>query len=140
MQTLDAHSGSARKTPPQAILLPVLHKIKTAYLLWFQYYQILPKTHRYTVGERIDSLFIQIIEATSTAGFLSPIEKLPFVRLAIRKLDTLKLLLLVLWETHSLDDKKYIALSEKLDEIGKMLGGWHGQLAKQNSLAKAREK
>jgi len=24
----------------------------------------------------------------------------------------------------SLDDKKYIKLSEKLNEVGKMLGGW----------------
>ena len=30
----------------------------------------------------------------------------------------------------SLDNKKYIALSVKIDEIGKMLGGWSGQLTK----------
>jgi hypothetical protein len=37
---------------------------------------------------------------------------------------------MVLWETKSLDDKKYIALSVILDETGKMLGGWNGQLTK----------
>lgn len=42
-------------------------------------------------------------------------------------------LLMILWETKSLDNKKYIALSLKIDEAGKMLGGWSGQLAKQNS-------
>lgn len=63
-------------------------------------------------------------------------EKHPYVRLAIKKTDTLRVLLLVLWETKSLDDKKYIALSVKLDEVGKMLGGWNGQLTKQNSPAK----
>jgi len=36
------------------------------------------------------------------------------------------------------DDKKYIALSEKLVEIGKMLGGWNGQLTEQNSPAQKR--
>lgn len=40
---------------------------------------------------------------------------------------------MVLWETKSLDDKKYIYLSTKLEEIGKMLGGWNGQIQKQNS-------
>ena len=40
---------------------------------------------------------------------------------------------MILWETKSLDNKKYIALSLKIEEIGKMLGGWSGQLAKQNS-------
>lgn len=47
---------------------------------------------------------------------------------------------MILWEVKSLDDKKYIALSVKLDEIGRNLGGWSGQLIKQNSPAKAGEK
>ncbi len=101
------------------------------YLVWFQYYQILPKAHRYSLGQRIDSLFIEIIELVTTASFLLRDEKLPFVRMALRKADTLKILLQVLWEAKSLDNKKYIELSEKLIEIGKMLGGWSGQLAKQ---------
>ena len=40
---------------------------------------------------------------------------------------------MILWETKSIDNKKYIALSEKIIEIGKMLNGWNGQLQKQNS-------
>lgn len=94
------------------------------------YYQILPKTHRHSLGQKIDTLFVEIIEAVAVASFLSRAEKQPWVRLAIRKTDTLKILLMVLWETRSVDDKKYIALSVKLDETGKMLGGWSGQLTK----------
>jgi hypothetical protein len=48
--------------------------------------------------------------------------------------------MMVLWETKSLDNKKYIALSIQIDEIGKMLGGWNGQILKQNSPTKAGEK
>ena len=59
-------------------------------------------------------------------------KKLPFVSSAIRKLNTVQLLLMILWETKSLRDKKYIALSTQVDDVGKMLGGWAGQLAKQN--------
>ncbi|MCK9588628.1 MAG: four helix bundle protein [Terrimicrobiaceae bacterium] len=118
----------------------MLQKIKSAYLLWFGYYQTLPKTQRYSLGQRIDTLFIEIIEAVATASFLGRGEKLPYVRLAIQKLDALKILLMVLWETKSLDNKKYGALSAPLDEIGRMLGGWNGQLVKQNSLGKPGEK
>jgi hypothetical protein len=110
-----------------------LLKLKSAYLLWFGHYQVLPKTHRFSLGARIDLLLIETIEAVAAASFLRRDEKQPYVRLAIRKLDTLKVLLLVLWETKSLDTKKYAALSTPLDEIGKMLGGWSGQLTKQNS-------
>lgn len=73
------------------------------------------------------------MEAISLAGFLPKIEKQQYVRLSIRKVDTLKILLMILWETKSIDNKKYIALSVPLDEVGRMLGGWNGQLSKQNS-------
>src|SRR3989344_8301046 len=120
--------------PPQQ-LLPVLERLKTAYILWCEYYQILPKIHRHTLGERLDILFIEIIEAVAYATFLWPREKQPYVLLAIRKLNTLTILLMVLWETKSLDTKKYVALSSPLDVVGKMLGGWNGQLTRQNTPA-----
>lgn len=130
MSELNSHNSQS--TPPPR-LLPVLQKIKAAYLLWHGFYQALPKVHRHSLGQRIDFLWIEMIEAVSTAAFLRPNEKLPYVRRAIQKTDTLNVLLMVLWEAKSLDNKKYIALSVKLDEIGKMLGGWNGQLTKLNS-------
>jgi len=123
--------------------LPILEHIKESYLLWHEYYITLPKVHRYTVGEKIDTLFIEIIEAVSGAAYLPKDKKLPYISLAIRKLNTLTLLLMILWETQSLRDKKYIALSTKIDEAGKMLGGWMGQINKQNSpeaVSRTREK
>ena len=75
------------------------------------------------------------MEAISLAGFLPKGEKQLYVRLSIRKVDTLKILLMILWETKSIDNKKYIILSVPLDEVGRMLGGWNGQLTKQNSPA-----
>lgn len=119
--------------PPPRTILPVLQKLKTVYILWFEYYKILDKTHKYTLGQKIDTLFVEIIEAIAIATFLDKTEKQPWVRFAIRKLDTVKILLMVLWETKSLDDKKYIHISQPIDEVGKMLGGWNGQLTKQNS-------
>ena len=124
--------------PPRAVLqtqraklLPVLERAKETYKLWHECHATLPKIHRYSLGTKIDSLFIDLIESLAVATFLSKEEKLPFVRVGIRKLDTLNVLTLILFETKSLDTKKYISLSEKTNEIGKMLGGWHGQLLKQ---------
>lgn len=107
--------------------------MKSCYLIWITFYETLTKIHKYTLGQKIDTLFVEVIEAISIATFLSREEKLPWVRLAIRKTDTLKILLMVLWEAKSIDNKKYLALSVKIEEIGKMLGGWSGHLSKQNS-------
>lgn len=70
---------------------------------------------------------------SASASFVQKQDKLPYLRTAIRKLDTLKILLLVLWETRSVDTKKYELLSVPLEEVGRMLGGWLGQAEKQNS-------
>jgi hypothetical protein len=40
------------------------------------------------------------------------------------RLDIAKFFLQILWDVGALDNQKYILLSEKLDEVGKQLGGW----------------
>ncbi|MBI2065821.1 MAG: four helix bundle protein [Candidatus Zambryskibacteria bacterium] len=126
--------------PPPA-LLPVVAKVKNCYLTWITYQNSLPKVQKYSLGLRIEGLFVETIEAASIAWFLPQQEKQPYIRLAIRKWDTLKVLLLILWEAKGIDNKKYINLSVPMEEVGKMLGGWNGQIAaKQNSPAKAGEK
>ncbi|MBU0648582.1 four helix bundle protein [Patescibacteria group bacterium] len=113
--------------------MPVLQKAKEAYLYWYRCHQTLPKIHRHTLGQKIDILFVETIQEITTASFLGPKEKITHIRWAIQKIDTLKIFLMMLWEVKSLDNKKYTDLSLKIDEIGRMLGGWHGQLLKQNS-------
>src|SRR3989344_8631876 len=115
--------------------------MKRAYILWQGYFNTIPKSSRYTLSETIDKYFIQIIESILVASFLEKQGKQPFIRKAIISLDTLKFLLYILWEIKALETKKYTALSEPLAEAGKQLGGWHGQLVKQNPpAAKTREK
>lgn len=128
---IKSNSHPVKSTPPPQ-LLPVLEKLKSGYMEWIQLYQILPKYHRYTLGQKIDQLLIETIEAIAQASFLSKDEKHPYVRIAIRKMDTAKVLLLILWESKSIDDKKYIAISVPFDEVGRMLGGWHGQLTREH--------
>lgn len=121
---------TAKRTPPPR-LLPVLERAKRAYCLWSEYHLSFPKSKRYTLGERIDNLFVDVIEAMASASFLPKGDKEPHIRFAIRKLDTLKIFLMVAWETKALDTKKYGALSEIVEEIGKQLGGWYGQLKRE---------
>ncbi len=113
--------------------MPVLGKLKSAYILWHEYHEKIPKTQKYSLGNRIDKIFVEVMEAVIGASFLPKTEKIPFVKAAIRKLDLLKIFVMILWETKTLNDNRYSALSLPLDDAGKMLGGWNGQLQKQNS-------
>lgn len=89
---------------------------------------LIPKVQRYSLGNRIDEIFIEIIEMVAEAAFLVKSEKIPYIKVAIRKLDTLKILLMILWETKGLEEKKYITISTILYKIGRNLEGWLGQL------------
>lgn len=65
-----------------------------------------------------------MIEGIIKASISDRLEKLISLKNASVKLDLLKFFLQISWEIKSLNNKKYIKLSEKLDEIGRMLGGW----------------
>ena len=116
--------------PPPRNFLPVLQKLKSAYLAWFDDYARLPKVHRYSIGTRVDNLLVECIESVSEAAFTPGMDKAPCIRLAARKLDTVKLFLMILWEAHSIDQGRYIELSVRFDEIGQNLGGWLGSVLK----------
>ena len=51
----------------------------------------------------------------------------------ISRLDILKFFLQTAWENKLIHSEKYIDLSKKLEEIGRMLGGWKKGLQKKNS-------
>jgi hypothetical protein len=114
-------------TPPRHLTLPIIQHLIAAYRLWHEFLPHLPKDARYTLGAKIDALLIDAIELIFSATYLSREQKLPYLQKATAKLDTAKFFLQILWEVKALDNKKYAALSEKLNEIGRMLGGWMRQ-------------
>ena len=56
--------------------------------------------------------------------YLSPDPKILLLGKVISKLDTLKFFAQLAWEGKLIPSEKYVELSEGLEEIGKMLGGW----------------
>lgn len=107
-------------------------KVITAYTTWQQTTKHIPKLHRYSLGSRVDNLFAQLIELVAGAMFATKMSRQPVVAQAIRKNDVLKFLLYVLLELDAITPKQFTALTQQLEEVGRMLYGWHNQLATQN--------
>ena len=120
------------KPPPNAFqqprLIPVVLKLKDAYNIWQAYLTHFPKANRFTIGSKIDILFLEAIEFAFLASYAQAEEKRILLNKSISKVDLVKLLLQLAWETKALDNKKYAYLSEQFAEIGRMLGGWKRQL------------
>lgn len=111
-----------------ATYLPVIAHAAKVYRDWYQFRDHLPKKFRCTLGDKIDSLFIEILELLFTASYQNIESKLPTIETAIKKTDVLKFFLQIAWDIQALDDKKYILLSEQTQELGRMVGGWKRQL------------
>ena len=115
-------------------------KLKDTYCVWQDYLTHFPKANRFTIGSKIDVLFLEAIEYAFIASYTHTTEKHIFLNKGISKVDLIKLLLQLSWEIKALDNKKYIVLSERFSEIGKMLGGWKRQLANKTPETSSQEK
>lgn len=104
--------------------LPILTLLKECYLLWHNFLPHLPRLSRYTMGVKIDNLFIELLEITFTVKYAKRENKLIFLDTLSRKLDNLKFFITLLFEAQGLTAAKYGQLSQKLVTTGKMLGKW----------------
>lgn len=106
----------------------ILSKIKDGYLIWINLVPHIPKTARYTVGTRIENKFLDLLELSYITYFSEKERKTEKIVECISILDTLKFLIYVGWEAKFISHKHYEDISIKLDDIGKMFGGWKKQL------------
>ncbi|MEX1112290.1 MAG: four helix bundle protein [Candidatus Andersenbacteria bacterium] len=111
----------------------MLKKLGDGYKVWHVTLQHIPKLSRFTLGTKIDTLFVETVEFVLMAGYAPRSQKLSIIKRASSKLDSLKFFLQLAWEIKNLDDSKYLAINDPLIEAGKMLGGWQRQLEKENN-------
>lgn len=79
---------------------------------------------RYSLGIKLENESTGLLKELFIAGSCDRMQKLPALQNASVILDFVKLLVRLAKDTKTIDTKKYLLLEEKLQEIGKMLGGW----------------
>ena len=119
-------------TPPRTFVQPklitVVLKLKETYGLWQSFLPHFPKAHRFTLGSKIDEVFLHAIEYCFLASYSKQTEKIVLLDRCIARIDLLKLFIDLAFDIQALDIKKYERLAEAFYEIGRMLGGWRRQL------------
>lgn len=108
----------------------VVMRAKEAFALWSaNIVPHMPRTSRYTTGARIETHFLDLLECIYQA-YYAPLEKKNnLIISAISKNDLLKYLLQIAWENKLMKDKPYADISEKIQEVGKILGGWKNNVS-----------
>lgn len=111
--------------------MSIITRLVSAYKLWHEYWPHLTRPTKYTLAQKVDVTFTEVLDLLFTASYLEKNQKLIYLQRAIGRFDNLKFLFQVLWEIKSIDNKKYVLISAQLTEIGKMLGGWYRQVLSQ---------
>jgi hypothetical protein len=84
---------------------------------------LFPKHEKYTLGQKIENTILEALELVLSANYIG-IYKKDILRKANNKVDLLKYLVRVAYETNSIKIKSYLTLEETIINIGKTLGGW----------------
>ena len=84
----------------------------------------MPRTERFGIGLRIDTLFLDLLELLRKATYANITHKIPLLEDALLKTDSLRFFLQISWETKILPNDQFVNLGKEIEEIGKMTGGW----------------
>lgn len=119
------------KNPPSSLSLQnatILARIKEGYLIWIGIMPHIEKGARYTIGARIENKFLDLLELSYNTYFSPKDKKLEKISECVLVLDTLKYLISVAWEGKLISHKHLENVALKLEETGKMFGGWKASL------------
>jgi len=104
--------------------IPLIDKLFLLYRKTHQLIKSFPKTEKYSLGIKIESLILASMADIFTANQLpDPLKENQLLKINSQN-ETLKLLYRLAYETKIIETKDYLALESLLQEIGKMLGGW----------------
>jgi hypothetical protein len=104
--------------------VPLVQKICEFYRFFHESLKNFPKQEKYGLGQKIENVIIETLELTLAATYSTRENKGTIIHKVSNKIDLLKYLVRLAYETKSLNLKRYLALEEKLIEMGKMVGGW----------------
>jgi len=110
--------------PPQQSSRSVIHKVYALYLQFYACSKVFPKKDRLTLAVRIEQRILETLELLLLAQTKTGKSRLLILKKCDLKAKTLQLLVRMAYEVKALDQRKYLALEEKLLEIGRMIGGW----------------
>ena len=108
--------------------IPIIKNLYELYKIFYSYSVSFPKKDKYTLSAKCEMYIIVTLELLLEASCAYREEKLKLIKKANIKFDALKLFIRLLKDLDIIDDKKYFELQKRIQEIGKMLGGWQRSL------------
>jgi len=100
----------------------VIQKLYEALVWYCQRVEKFPRSQRFVVGDRMETLLLDILDLLIEAKYTrEPAELLMRANVALERLQYLTRLSV---DLHLLSGRQYAFASELVDEIGRQVGGW----------------
>lgn len=103
-------------------IAPVVIKIYDFVIWILPKLEKFPRSQKFLLGDRIQNILLDCFELLIEANYSR--EKADVLKKANLKLEKLRFLIRVSMDMHYLNIKGYEFASKKIDEIGRMVGGW----------------
>ena len=93
------------------------------FVLWLvQKVENFPKSHRFTIGERLVANGLDMLTLLVEASYTR--QKRELLETASRKVNATRMLLRMAKDLKLMSMEAYAFSAEQLDEVGRMVGGW----------------
>ncbi len=83
-----------------------------------------PRSQRFLIGDRMQSLNAELLEMLIEAYYLPKSQKKAILRKVNIKIEKMRYYLRLCYDLGYYSSRKYHAMLEQLNEIGRMTGGW----------------
>jgi len=118
------------KTAEQTPLFQAVYKL---YLSWYVRCSQIPKKDRFTIGQKTENLLLEILILVVTAYHTNNLEyKKQSLSKANTLLECVKVTIRLAKDVKALEQRWYIDYQTRIQEMGKMLGGWISSTCKTN--------
>ena len=98
------------------------------YVAWHIRCETIPKKDRFTIGQKTESLLLEVLTLVVTAYHTKePALKKETLSRANTSLECAKITIRLAKDVKALEQRWYVDYEGRLQEIGKMMGGWMRQ-------------
>lgn len=101
---------------------PVIAKTYQFMLWYIKKLSTLPKNHRFTLGQKIETILIDLMMLLSDAVYSK--QRLELLKEANKNIEKIRLLTRLLKDLSILSKDNFYFITNELNEIGSQLGGW----------------
>ena len=89
-----------------------------------QIHRNMERAARFGIGNKIDILFLRLLELLRKSMYTPINKKVLFLEEASDNIDSFRFFFQLLWETKLVSNKEYIAFATEIENLGKIVGGW----------------